>query len=62
MDECVKRLASFEYYSVWVLHINMQAIKWYEKYGPHKAGKTKSVSVMTNYNLDELRMSIKIRS
>lgn len=62
MDECIKRLASFEYVSVWVLHNNIQAIKWYENYGFTKDGKTKSVSVLNNYNLDELRMSIRIRS
>lgn len=62
MDECIKRLASFEYVSVWVLHNNMQAIKWYENYGFTKDGKTKSVSVMNNYSLDELRMSIRIKS
>jgi ribosomal protein S18 acetylase RimI-like enzyme len=62
MDECIKRLASFEYVSVWVLHNNMKAIKWYENYGFTKDGKTKSVSVLNNYNLDELRMSIRIRS
>lgn len=62
MNECIKRLASFEYVCVWVLHNNMQAIKWYENYGFTKDGKMKSVPVMNNYNLDELRMSIRIRS
>lgn len=62
MNECIKRLASFEYVCVWVLHNNMQAIKWYENYGFTKDGKMKSVPVMNNYILDELRMSIRIRS
>lgn len=58
MDECIKRLASYEYVSVWVLHNNIQAISWYENYGFTKDGKAKSVSVMDNYKLDELRMSL----
>ena len=61
MDEYIKRLASFEYVSVAVLHNKMQAIKWYMNYGFTRDGKTKSVSVMNNYNLDEFRMSIRIR-
>jgi ribosomal protein S18 acetylase RimI-like enzyme len=62
MVECIKRLATYEYVSVWVLHNNIQAIAWYENYGFTKDGKTKSVSVMDNYNLDEIRMSIRTRS
>jgi len=62
MDECIKRLVTYEYISVWVLHNNIPAIAWYENYGFAKDGKTKSLPVMDNYNLDEIRMSIRTRS
>ena len=62
MDECIKRLASYKYMSVWVLHNNTQAILWYEHYGFKQDGKTKSVSVMDDYQLDELRMTLRIKS
>lgn len=61
MAECIKRLAKYEYVSVWVLHNNIHAIAWYENYGFTKDGKTKCVSVMDNYSLDEIRMSIGVR-
>ncbi len=57
MDECIKRLASFKYVNVWVLHNNTQAILWYEKYGFIKDGKTKLVPVLEDYQLYELRMT-----
>ncbi|MGD9887523.1 MAG: N-acetyltransferase family protein [Bacilli bacterium] len=60
MDECIKRMNYFESVSVWVLYNNQEAIKWYEKYGFQKDGKTKSVKVMEDYCLDEIRMSMKI--
>ena len=57
MDECIKRLASYKYVSVWVLHNNTKAILWYEKYGFKKDGKARSIPVLNNYQLDELRMT-----
>lgn len=62
MDECINRLATYEYISIWVLHNNMPAIAWYEHYGFRKDGKTKSVSLMDHYFLDETRMSMRIGS
>jgi ribosomal protein S18 acetylase RimI-like enzyme len=62
MDECIKRLVTYEYISVWVLHNNLAAILWYEHYGFKMDGKSKSVSVMDDYQLDELRMTLRMKS
>ncbi len=62
MDECIKRLVTYEYVSVWVLHNNIPAITWYEHYGFKMDGETKSVSVMDNYQLNELRMTLRNES
>lgn len=59
MDECIKRLAAYEYISVWVLFNNISAILWYGHYGFKMDGKTKSVSVTDDYQLDELRMTLR---
>lgn len=62
MDECIKRLATYKCVSVWVLYNNTPAILWYEHYGFKLDGKTKSVKVMDDYQLDELRMTLSIES
>lgn len=62
MDECIKRLATYKCISVWVLYNNTPAILWYEHYGFKLDGKSKSVKVMDDYQLDERRMTLSIES
>lgn len=62
MDECINRLHAHDEVSVWVLHNNLAAITWYEKYGFKQDGNKKSVKVMEDYSLDEVRMSLSIKN
>lgn len=58
MDECLLRLSAYHKIIVWVLSTNQPSIDWYERYGFIKDGKTKSVKVMENYALDEIRLTL----
>mgnify|MGYP004704394377 CR=1 FL=1 len=57
MKECLNRLNHHEHILVWVLHNNQKSIEWYHHIGFKVDGETKTVKVLDDYSLHEIRMS-----
>lgn len=57
MKECLKRLNYHKHIIVWVLDNNKKSIEWYLNFGFIVDGESKTVKVLEDYSLHEIRMT-----